>query len=185
MSSIQDNNLPDRDCHFAASDSRSPKVEILVDPSIVESIDQARLTAAVVAAARFRGFTTGVIGIRITDNATIHHCNCQFMDHDYPTDVISFGYDLCPPRLEGEMIVSVEMARHRAQDVGWSSDSELLLYVVHGTLHIAGMDDQDAKSRAAMRAAEQQVLISLGIDEIVRFGADAHPPLGPRPEELA
>jgi probable rRNA maturation factor len=148
-------------------------------------VDQARLEEAVVAAARYRGFTTGNIGIRITDNPTIQQCNCQFMDHDYPTDVISFGYDLCPPRVEGEMIVSAEMARQRARDVGWSFHSELLLYVVHGTLHIAGMDDQDAKSRAAMRGAEQQVLVSLGINEIMHFGADIHPQRGSRPEELA
>ena len=83
------------------------------------------------------------------------------------------------------MIVSAEMARQRAQDVGWSSDHELLLYVVHGTLHIAGMDDQDANSRAAMRHAEQEVLVSLGIDEIMRFGADTYPQRGARPEELA
>ena len=83
------------------------------------------------------------------------------------------------------MIVSAEMARQRARDVGWSFDSELLLYVVHGTLHIAGMDDQDAQSRAAMRGAEQQVLVSLGINEIMHFGADIHPQRGSRPEELA
>lgn len=185
MSSILDNNLPDRDCHREDRDSRSLKVEILVDPPVVNLVDQVRLRDAVVAAARYRGFTAGIIGLRVTDNPTIHQCNCHFMEHDYPTDVISFGYDLCPPRLEGEMIVSAEMARQRAVDVGWSSDSELLLYVVHGTLHIAGMDDQDAKSRAAMRLAEQEVLISLGIDEIMRCGADNFPQHGARPEELA
>jgi len=126
-----------------------------------------------------------MIGIRITDNATIRQCNRQFMNHDYPTDVISFGYDLCPPRLEGEMIVSEEMARQRARDVGWSPDNELLLYVVHGTLHITGMDDQNAASRAAMRDAEQQVLVRLGISEIIRCGADHHPQPSTRPEELA
>jgi probable rRNA maturation factor len=185
VSSILDNNLPDHGANRDHCDSPSPQVDILVDPSVVDSVDQTRVKQAVVAAARYRGFTTGRIGIRITDNPTIHQCNCQFMHHDYPTDVISFGYDLCPPRLEGEMIVSAEMARQRARDIGWSADSELLLYVVHGTLHISGMDDQQAESRAQMRTAEQHVLVGLGVDEIMHFGADIHPQSRWRPEDLA
>jgi probable rRNA maturation factor len=181
VSSIPDNNRPDRD----HDDSAIPEVDILVDPSLPAPVDPARLREAVIAAARYRGFTIGRIGIRVTDNATIRQCNDQFMKHDYPTDVISFGYELNPPRLEGEMIVSAEMARERAREIGWSSDHELLLYVVHGTLHLTGMDDRDAPSRTSMRDAERDVLVRLGIDEIVRFGADRQPLGDARAEELA
>jgi probable rRNA maturation factor len=94
------------------------------------------------------------------------------LGHDYPTDVISFAYSQETPVIEGELVVSVDTARQRAKDLGWSSRSELLLYVVHGVLHIAGMDDHDESDRVAMRAAEKRVMRKLGIDEIDHFSPD-------------
>ena len=52
-----------------------------------------------------------------------------------------------PPRLEGEIVVSIDTARREAADAGWSADDELLLYVVHGALHLAGYCDKDAGGR--------------------------------------
>jgi probable rRNA maturation factor len=46
----------------------------------------------------------------------------------------------------------------------WEVADELVLYVVHGVLHIGGMDDQAPEDRAAMRAAERAVLERLGLD---------------------
>ena len=121
----------------------------------------------------FAVFPRGSIELRLTDNETIQAINRHVLGHDYPTDVISFGYSNQPPLLSGEMVVSVELAMDKAEELGWSAASELLLYVVHGTLHICGMDDQQAGDRAEMRSAEKQILTALGIAEIARFGADA------------
>lgn len=120
--------------------------------------------AAAIAAAADQGFIGGEITVLITDDAAIHDINRRHLDHDYPTDVISFGYASDPDAgtLEGELVVSREMAAREAAARGIDPFAEMILYVVHGTLHIAGLDDTDTGSAAQMRAAERRVLVKLG-----------------------
>ncbi len=172
MSNTQDNNRPDHD-QSGDHDPRSPlEVDINVDPTLNETIDESRLREAVIQAARFRHFHSGNVGIRVTDDESIQTLNCRHMGHDYPTDVISFGYSQSRPHLEGEMVISADTARRQANQIGWSRRNELLLYVIHGTLHITGMDDRNPSDRRQMRAAERDVLMRLGIEGMDRFGAD-------------
>ncbi|MDA8744649.1 rRNA maturation RNase YbeY [Rubripirellula amarantea] len=147
-------------------------IEITIDPQVSAPINQGQLRRVITAAVKRGGFHCGEIGLRITNDPTIQELNARHLDHDYPTDVISFGYSAEPPTIEGEMVVSVDTARVRAQELGWSIDNELCLYVAHGSLHIIGMDDHDPIERAAMRAAESEIMKELGIVEIERFGAD-------------
>ncbi len=123
-------------------------------------------------AARSRQFTDGEIGIRISDDPTIQQVNRRHLQHDYPTDVISFLYRSDLPRIEGELIVSVDTARRRSEELGWNTSHELLLYVVHGVLHLTGMDDHNPILRSEMRKAEEMIMTELGIADIVRYGAD-------------
>ncbi|MFG0262275.1 MAG: rRNA maturation RNase YbeY, partial [Novipirellula sp. JB048] len=69
-------------------------------------------------------------------------------------------------------VVSLETAQRIAERVGWPAEHELLLYVVHGTLHITGMEDHQDDERGQMRVAETEVMQALGIDAIVHHGAD-------------
>lgn len=164
MSSIPDNSRPDHD---------SLRIEIVVDENVALPGDEVRLRAAAQAAAAHRGYDKGELVIRVTSDPTIQQLNRDHLGHDYPTDVISFAYHNSQPAIEGELAVSADTARQRAGELGWPAASELLLYVVHGVLHITGMDDHDSADRAAMRQAEQSILLQLGIEDIVRFGADA------------
>lgn len=131
-----------------------------------------RIRDAVRTAAAFRDCSQGEIGVAIVDDAQIHRLNLQHLEHDYPTDVISFPYGLAPPRVEGELVVSWDTAMREANEVGWDPDHELLLYVVHGTLHLVGMDDQRDTDRASMRLAERAVLEQLGVVNVHAFGPD-------------
>ena len=63
-----------------------------------------------------------------------------------------------PPPLEGELIVSTETALREAAAHGWNPQDELLLYVVHGLLHLCGYDDLTDEARPAMRLREREVL---------------------------
>lgn len=110
------------------------------------------------------------INVAIVDNAQIHETNREFLNHDYPTDVITFPWDEPEGPLKGDIMVSAEMAAQVASDYGWSPDDELLLYVIHGTLHLAGYDDHSDEERAAMRERETHYLASLGIDISGRVG---------------
>ncbi|MEX0824533.1 MAG: rRNA maturation RNase YbeY [Pirellulaceae bacterium] len=135
-----------------------------------------RIREAVLAAAAFRACDVGEIGVAIVDDAQIHRLNRQHLQHDYPTDVVSFPYGLAPPHVEGELVVSWDTALREADRIGWAADRELLLYVVHGTLHLVGMDDQQTSDRAAMRLAECAVLEQLGILDVQTFGPDRTDP---------
>lgn len=108
-------------------------------------------------------YDEATVSVAVVDDETIHELNRQFLAHDYPTDVLSFTLEDDPPRLEGEIIVSVDTARQNALEAGWSADDELLLYVIHGTLHFAGYLDKSPDDYAEMRSAEAMVLDRLGV----------------------
>ncbi|TWU48041.1 rRNA maturation RNase YbeY [Rubripirellula reticaptiva] len=148
------------------------EVEVNVDPQISVAINQPLMIRAIATAAAARGFTAGQIGVRVTDDPAIREINAKHLGHDYATDVISFGYEADSPYVEGELVVSIDTAISRAAELGWPAESELILYVVHGTLHICGMDDHDDDDRQAMRTFETEVMTRLGIPDIQRFGAD-------------
>jgi probable rRNA maturation factor len=126
------------------------------------SIDAARLAAAVQIVLADAACAAATVSVAIVDDATIHRLNRQFLEHDYTTDVLSFTLAE-PPQLEGEIIASIDTARREAAEAGWTTDDELLLYAVHGALHLVGHDDHDPSDAAAMRAAEQSVLARLGV----------------------
>ncbi|NND96833.1 MAG: rRNA maturation RNase YbeY [Pirellulaceae bacterium] len=148
-------------------------VDITIDSDVGEiPLDPTQIQRAVRTAAQHRGYHLGNIGIRITTDETIRGLNAEHLGHDYATDVISFGYGATPPVIEGELVASIDTARHQAEQIGWPAEHELLLYIVHGVLHITEMDDHDPSDRAAMRDAETAILLTLGIDDIVRYGAD-------------
>lgn len=139
-------------------------------------------------AERVRG---AVVSVTIVDNAAIHKINRKHLQHDYPTDVISFSLEFLPGELyeeedavavddatrggrneglpaagaviEGEIIASAEMALQMAPECGWSADSELLLYVVHGLLHLCGYDDLTPEDKQVMRGREQEIMGSMGL----------------------
>ena len=167
MSNTPDNN------RLNADQTTLLNIEIIVDEDVTYVVDEQRLRQACAAAARHRNFDHGEIGIRVTSDANIHQINRDHLGHDYPTDVISFSYAAASPHIEGELVVSVDTAAERAAALGWRFDDELLLYVVHGTLHITGMDDIGQQDRAAMRIAERDVMLKLGVCDIDRFAADS------------
>ena len=102
----------------------------------------------------------GELSVVFVDDATIGQIHHDFMDNPSPTDVITF-----PANLEmesaGEIIVSVDHARTRAEELDEPFSRELSLYLVQGWLHLAGYDDRNDIDRAAMRIAEQQALAIL------------------------
>jgi probable rRNA maturation factor len=109
------------------------------------------------------GYTDGEISLLITNNPTIHRLNQTHLQHDYPTDVLSFAYCQEPPHLEGEIVVSSDYAADEAARYGWPAEHELLLYLVHGALHLVGYDDRDEASALVMRERERAVLATAGL----------------------
>ncbi|HIA63309.1 MAG TPA: rRNA maturation RNase YbeY [Planctomycetes bacterium] len=127
-------------------------------------VDCEQLRAAVSGVVDEAEIGTGEVSLAIVDDATIHTLNVQYLQHDYPTDVISFVLEQAVGHLEGEVIVSAEMAATVAQEYGWPAEHELLLYVIHGTLHLVGYDDKDPQQKIEMQAAERRHLKRFSIE---------------------
>jgi probable rRNA maturation factor len=127
------------------------------------AIDADRLVEAVRGVLREAGVATGSVSIAVVDDREIHALNRRHLDHDYPTDVLSFLLDRKGDDLEGEIIVSADTALTAAPRYGWSAGDELLLYVIHGALHLVGYDDQTPEAQAEMRRQEAAVLARLGL----------------------
>ena len=127
------------------------------------SLNEDRLRRVVTGALAAEQVGAAEISLALTGDVEIHRINREFLHHDYPTDVISFLLSHDDARLEGELVVSVETAEREAKSAGWSLESEVILYVVHGLLHLCGYDDQDDASRRDMRRREQEILSLLNV----------------------
>ena len=114
----------------------------------------------------FRGIDEAEISIAIVSDERIHEINRQFLNHDYPTDVITFdlGTNPATKNFQAEIVVSAETAMQVAVDVDTSLEMELVLYVVHGSLHLAGLDDHTDVDRMEMRKNERAMMNSLGLE---------------------
>lgn len=99
-----------------------------------------------------------VLSLVLVDDAQIHRVNARFLDHDEPTDVISFSYDPMPGDDSGrtaEVIVNLERARE-AGPRHFGIGRELALYIAHGCNHLTGADDGTPEDRRRMRRRERR-----------------------------
>jgi probable rRNA maturation factor len=125
------------------------------------------LKNAAVAVLEGEGIQEARVTLAFVDNAHIHRLNKQFLHHDEPTDVLTFPSS--PPgarKLEGDIAIGMEIAREYAADRGHDVKQELVLYVIHGCLHLCGYTDTDAASENEMRSKEREYLTKLGLPDI-------------------
>ena len=135
----------------------------LINETEDSSVDQRRLVNAVQRVLQLESISSDEIGIAIVADARIHELNVQYLGHDYPTDVLSFPLSANDQPLQGDIAVSLDTARAQAARYGWTVQDELLLYVVHGVLHLVGYDDQDQPSAVRMQARQRELLVELGL----------------------
>ena len=127
------------------------------------------------------GVVEAEISVAVVDDPAIHRVNRDYLQHDYPTDVISFLLDSgdadprsIPPShfkqgrgfgkwLHGDVILSGDTAQREAREYGWEPPAEVCLYLVHGLLHLCGYDDLTEEEQAIMRAREREILQQLGL----------------------
>ncbi len=98
--------------------------------------------------------------VALVDDATMAELHERYLDRTESTDVLSFPH--------GEIVVCGDRARQEAESRGVPAIDELVLYVVHGALHLKGYDDKSPKARSRMRAAERRILKGLGIGDVYR-----------------
>ena len=130
-------------------------------------LDFQSLKAAAQAVLQGEGVREAKVTLAFVDNAHIHRLNKQFLDHDEPTDVLTFPYtEPGAKKLEGEVVIGYGVATEYAADRGHDVGLELRLYVVHGCLHLCGYDDTTPAASKEMRAMEREYLRALGLPDI-------------------
>ncbi len=140
----------------------------IATPQEIVAVDRKRVREVVRTVLDGEGVADAEISVAFVDNPTIHTLNKRYLDHDEPTDVLSFP--LSEPgakRLAGELVVGAEVAQAQAGERGHDVQQELALYVIHGLLHLCGYDDKDDESAAVMRARERHYLKALRLPDIV------------------
>ena len=107
------------------------------------------------------------IVLAFVDDTTIAALNKRFLEHEGPTDVITFPYSGPKARkLEGEVVIGVEVAQRESAERGHDVNTELCLYVIHGTLHLCGYEDRSKQDAAEMRRKERAYLKQLNLPDI-------------------
>ena len=101
------------------------------------------------------------------DDEQMREVNRKYLGRDDTTDVIAFPFEDAPLTTDdcaGEILVSAQRAADEARSRKLDLHAELALYVVHGSLHLAGYDDSTPRQAAEMHHQEKEILAELGYD---------------------
>jgi probable rRNA maturation factor len=137
----------------------------VASPQELVPLEYQRLKECARAVLTGEGVKEAKVTLAFVDDATIASLNKRFLDHEGPTDVITFPYSQ-GKKLEGEVVIGVEVAQREAAERGHDVNTELCLYVIHGTLHLCGYDDRTNRDAAEMRKKERNYLKHLNLPDI-------------------
>ncbi len=118
-------------------------------------------TAWIKAVAASYGRKVGEIGYMFVDDDRILEVNREYIGHDYYTDIITFDYDEGDV-INGDIVISLDTVRTNAEKFGKTFDDELHRVIIHGILHLCGINDKGPGEREIMEAAENRALAMLG-----------------------
>lgn len=118
-------------------------------------------TAWIKAVAATYGRKVGEVGYLFVDDEKILEVNREYLGHDYYTDIITFDYDE-DDTISGDLVISLDTVRTNAEQFGKTYDEELHRVIIHGILHLCGINDKGPGEREIMEAAENRALAMLG-----------------------
>lgn len=117
-------------------------------------------TAWIKAVAATYGRKVGEVGYLFVDDEKILEVNREYLGHDYYTDIITFDYDE-DDTINGDLVISLDTVRTNAEQFGKVYDEELHRVIIHGILHLCGINDKGPGEREIMEAAENRALAML------------------------
>lgn len=103
------------------------------------------------------GRTIGEVGYLFCDDEKILQVNREFLQHDYYTDIITFDYNE-GNQINGDLVISLDTVRTNAELFGKDYDEEMHRVIIHGILHLCGLNDKGPGERELMEAAENKAL---------------------------
>lgn len=140
------------------------KIEWLTDGATkMPEIDTARLDKWIAAVAASHNRIVGPLTYIFCDDPKIIEVNRQFLNHDYFTDIITFDYSR-GRMISGDMFISLDTVESNSLMVGATYEREMLRVIIHGVLHLCGINDKGPGEREIMESFENKALTIL--DEI-------------------
>ena len=140
------------------------KIEWLTDGvTPMPDIDAPLLEKWIAAVAKTHNRIVGPLTYIFCDDPKIIEINRQFLTHDYFTDIITFDYSR-GRMVSGDMFISLDTVLSNSELVGATYQRELLRVIIHGVLHLCGINDKGPGEREIMENFENQALALL--DEI-------------------
>lgn len=121
------------------------------------AIKRRETTAWIKAVAATYGRKVGEIGYLFVNDEKILEVNNEYLGHDYYTDIITFDYDE-GNQINGDLVISLDTVRSNAKLFGKPYEEELYRVIIHGVLHLCGINDKGPGERELMEAAENRAL---------------------------
>ena len=120
-------------------------------------IKRRETSAWIKAVAASYGRKTGEIGYMFVSDEKILEVNREYLGHDYYTDIITFDYDE-DDTISGNIVISLDTVRSNAEQLGKEYMDELHRVIIHGILHLCGINDKGPGEREIMEQAENTAL---------------------------
>ena len=133
-------------------------VEVVRMPAIKKRATNAWIKAV----AASYGRKVGEIGYLFVNDEKILEVNREYLNHDYYTDIITFDYDE-DDTISGDLVISLDTVRSNAELFGKTYEEELYRVIIHGILHLCGINDKGPGEREMMEAAENKALAMLSL----------------------
>jgi len=124
------------------------------------AIKRRETTAWIRRVAATYGREGGDVGYMFVNDEKILEVNNEYLGHDYYTDIITFDYDE-GDTINGDLVISLDTVRTNAEKFGKDYDEELHRVIIHGILHLCGINDKGPGEREIMEAAENRALALL------------------------
>lgn len=132
-------------------------IEVLSQNVEKPALDREKVERWIVEVARRHGRRVGAITYIFCDDARILEVNKEFLNHDYFTDIITFD-DTTGRLIRGDIFISLDTVASNAGTVGTTYDDELMRVIIHGILHLCGINDKGPGEREIMEAHENDAL---------------------------
>jgi probable rRNA maturation factor len=131
-----------------------------VDGVKMPKIKKRDTSAWIKAVASSYGRKIGELGYMFVDDNKILEVNKEYLGHDYFTDIITFDYDEGDV-INGDIVISLDTVRSNSEQQNTAYDDELHRVIIHGILHLCGINDKGPGEREIMEAAENKALALL------------------------
>ena len=133
------------------------RISYYTDGVEMPDINQPIINKRIEAIADYYGKKCGEIAYIFCNDPKIIEVNRQYLQHDYYTDIITFDYTH-GSRISGDLFISLDTVKSNSVEQNTTYESELHRVIIHGILHLCGINDKGPGEREQMEAAENHAL---------------------------